>query len=113
MQIKKKERLYIQDILDNPTFSFPAYYTLTKTMIENEMLLDTLCAIHSYDFNHFKVPVQHDEIFRSLEAGVFVIYKEKYAVGYFGGKLMYLESNGWKSFNLTKDVFDLQNWLTY
>ncbi len=111
MQLKKKERLYVSDLLEDPAITFPSYYTLSKTTANNDSLQHTLRAIHSYDFKDFVIPQKHMDIFQSLECGTFVIYKQKYAVGFFGGKLMYLESNGWKSFNLTKDVFDLEAWL--
>jgi hypothetical protein len=44
-------------------------------------------------------------------SGSFAIYKESYCVGYFGSKLMYLEPSGWKSMQLTQDVFNMSEWL--
>ena len=111
MQFKKKERLYIADLLTDPAITYPAYYTLSTALCKNEMLHETLRAIHSCDFTNMIVPNSFEEIFAALEQGIFAVYKEKYAVGYFGGKLMYLETQGWKSFPVTRDVFTLDNWL--
>ncbi len=111
MAFNKKVKLYICDLIEDPAITFPAYYTLSKKTAENESLHHTLKAIHSYSFEGFQTPVKYDDIFASLLCGTFVIYKMKYAVGNFGERLMYLESNGWKSFHVTKDVFDLGQWL--
>jgi hypothetical protein len=46
-----------------------------------------------------------------LNYGGFPLYKEKYIVGYFGNKMMFLESNGWKGLPCTADVFEVGNWL--
>ena len=46
-----------------------------------------------------------------MHSGMFPIYKEKYIVGYFGQKLMYLESHGWKSMPATEEIFKMENWL--
>jgi len=46
-----------------------------------------------------------------FDSGTFPIYKEKYIVGYFGNKMMYLESYGWKGMPATADIFKLENWL--
>jgi len=111
VQFKKKERLYLHEILEEPLLSYPPYYTLTASMRNNEMLLDAIRALHSYDFDHYKTAESIDEVFKSLDAGVFVIYKTKYIVGYFGGKLMFLEPQGWKSLPATREIFLPDNWL--
>jgi hypothetical protein len=46
-----------------------------------------------------------------FDSGNFPLYKEKYIIGYFGCKMMYLESNGWKRMPATADIFNLENWL--
>jgi len=107
----KKERLYITDILPEAPIGQPAYYILSQSLIKNEMLHQSLIDIHSYEFKYYTQPKSFDDIFNSLKYGVFPIYKEKYAIGYFGGKLMYLESHGWKAMPCTQDAFKLDNWL--
>jgi len=87
------------------------YYTVSASMKDNEMLIDTLCAIHLSDFDKLQIPLNASELFASLGAGAFPIYKEQYAIGNFGGKLMYLDSSGWKSLTVTQDIFDLNHWL--
>jgi hypothetical protein len=111
MFIKKKERLYIYDIIDDPAITYPMYYTVSSALKDNEMLHVALNSIHQSEFEFYRVPNEASEIFLSLEAGSFVIFKEQYVVGYFQGRLMYLESSGWKSFNITKDIFNMDNWL--
>ncbi len=108
---KKKEKLYIKDLLPNPALEYPGYYILSAYLAKNELLQSTLIALHSFEFSNYKNPESYDEIFAMVKKGQFSIYKEKYAVGYFGGKLMYLEPYGWKAMPVTKDLFDLNNWL--
>ena len=105
----KKERLYIEDILPNAPIA--GYYLLSQKLIGNEMLHQVLIDIHSVSFEFYNVPKNFDGIFNLIFSGAFAIYKERYAVGYFGGKLMYLESSGWKAMPCTQDVFKLNNWL--
>ena len=111
--MKKKERLYICDIMDEPVVTYPAYYLLSQHMHTNEMLHATLEAIHQVEFEFYYQAQRYDEIFSLLNAGQFVIYKERYAVGYFGGRVMYLESGGWKSMPMTQEAFSMENWLVY
>jgi len=111
LNFKKKEKLYIQDLIQEPLVSYPSYYLLSYSMAKNEMLHDCLIALHSLDFAHYHTPKDYKEIFKSFSYGSFAIYKTKYAVAHFGGKLMYLEANGWKSMPITEDAFDMQNWL--
>ncbi len=80
-------------------------------MHKNELLQAALIALHSFDFSYYEVPKNYANIFTMLYAGAFPIYKEKYLIGYFGNKMMYLESYGWKSMPLTEDVFKIENWL--
>ncbi len=111
MYNKKKERIYITELIVDPPISYPMYYTVSSAMKENEMLIDTLCAIHLSDFERHQVPDSASAIFKSLGFGAFPIFKEQYAIGNFGGKLMYLDSAGWKSLTVTQDLFDLNHWL--
>jgi len=108
---KKKERLYITELIEDPPISYPMYYTVSSALIENEFLLETLKAIHLCDFQMLKNPKDASEIFSAINMGMFPIYKEQYAIGFFGGKLMYLDASGWKSVAVTSGVFELQNWL--
>ncbi len=111
MYQKKKEKLYISSLLDDPAVTYPGYYVLSSTMAKNEMLQSAVTALHSFDFSYYETPKNFDDIFTMFDSGTFPIYKEKYIVGYFGGKMMYLESHGWKSMPATADLFKLENWL--
>lgn len=111
MYQKKKERLYISELLPNPAVSYPSYYTLSSSMVKNEMLHSALIDLHSFDFSFYETPQKYDDIFAMLYSGCFPIYKEKYIIGYFGNKMMFLESNGWKGMPVTEDIFKLENWL--
>jgi len=111
MYYKKKEKLYIHEIMDDPAISYPAYYALSFSMMKNEMLHDALICIHNLDFHYYETPKNFDDIFKMFDCGTFPIYKEKYIVGYFGNKMMYLESHGWKAIPASADIFKLENWL--
>jgi hypothetical protein len=110
---KKKERLFITDLLTDPAVTYPAYYLLSPSMARNEMLLSSLEALHSFDFNYYTAPQTHADIFAMFAGGGFPIYLEKYIVGYFGGRMMVLESHGWKSMTVTEAVFEMGNWWVY
>ena len=111
MQPKKKERLYVCDLVEDATITYPAYYLLSTAMHHNEMLQSTLIDLHTYNLEHYHTPQHFDELFSMVERGGFALFKEKYAVGYFGQKLMYLESSGWRAMPATKDTFSLEHWL--
>ena len=108
---KKKERLYVYDLVDEPAITYPMYYVVSHSLFDNDIFHDALIAVHMVDFENFSLPKEASEIFRSLAAGGFVIYKEQYVVGYFAGKLMYLESSGWKGLQATSEIFKMENWL--
>jgi hypothetical protein len=111
MYQRKKERLYISELLENPALSYPSYYTLSEKMFNNEILRSTIIALHSYDLSSYETPKTFEAIFAMLYSGTFPIYKEKYIVGYFGNEMMYLEVSGWKSLPATEEVFEIENWL--
>jgi len=111
MYQKKKERLYISELLDNPAVPYPAYYVLSMKMHQNDMLHSALISLHSFDFSYYETARTYEDIFAMFNSGTFPIYKEKYIVGYFGNKMMYLESNGWKGMPSTEDIFKMVNWL--
>ena len=111
MYQKKKECLYISELLADPAVAYPAYYVLSSGMCNNEMLLTALEALHSFDFAYYETPRSHRDIFTMFDSGTFPIYKEKYIVGYFGGRMMYLESHGWKGMSVTSELFEMENWL--
>jgi len=111
MYTKKRERLYICDLLEDPAVSYPSYYLLSSSMHKNEMLHAALIALHSFDLSYYEIPKNFEDIFAMFHSGTFPIYNEKYIVGYFGGKMMYLESNGWKGMPVTEALFKLENWL--
>jgi len=75
------------------------------------MLHSAIIDLHSMEFDFYTTPQSYDQIFTMLASGAFPIYKEQYIVGYFGNKMMFLESQGWKAMPLTQDVFKLENWL--
>lgn len=107
----KKEKLYISDLIHDPAMPYPAYYTLSTSLHQNEMLHAALMALHSFDLSDYQKAKNHQEIFNMLHSGSFPIFKEKYVIGYFGNKMMYLESNGWKALSATQEIFKLGNWL--
>jgi hypothetical protein len=111
VQLKKKERLYVTDLVDEPLLAYPNYYMLSYGMRKNEMLHDAIIALHTFDFKHYKRPISYEAIFEAFDRGGFAIYKERYVVGYFGGKMMYLEMHGWKTMPVTRELFTLDNWL--
>jgi len=111
--MNKKERLYITDFIDDPAVTYPSYYLLSRSMHGNEMLRATLEAIHQIEFSFYHTPANSDDIFHLLQSGQFPIFKENYAVGYFGGRVMYLEPYGWKSMPMTKEAFEMGNWLVF
>ena len=111
MYQKKKERLYISELLDTPAVMYPAYYVLSLSMHKNEMLHAAIMALHSFDFSYYETAKSYEDIFVMLHSGTFPLYKEKYIIGYFGNKMMYLESHGWKAMPLTEEIFKMENWL--
>jgi len=111
MYTKKKERFYVSELLEDPVVNYPAYYVLSASMMKNEMLQHALMVLHSMDFEHYEHPKSYEDIFSMFESGLYPIYKELYVVGFFGAKMMYLESAGWKSMACTQDVFKMENWL--
>ena len=113
MYDKKKKRLYISDLLDNPAVTYPSYYLLSLNTHKNEMLHSALIALHSFDFSYYESAKSYEDIFAMLQSGTFPIYKEKYIVGYFGNKMMYLEPNGWKAMPPTEEIFKMENWLVH
>ncbi len=108
---KKKERLYISELVEDPSVTYPSYYVLSNSMMKNEMLHYALIVLHTLDFEHYEHPASYDDIFSMFLGGMYPIYKEMYVVGYFGGKMMYLESAGWKMMPCTQDVFKMENWM--
>ena len=111
MYTKKKERFYISNLVEDPAVSYPSYYILSDSMQKNELLHTALIALHRFDFCYYEKPKTYEDIFAMLHNGMFPIFKEKYIVGYFGNKMMYLEVNGWKSMPVTEEVFQLEAWL--
>ncbi len=111
MYKKRKERLYICDIIENPPIIYPMYYLVSQSLKDNEMLHESLYAIHLCEFDRYEIPVDSSAIFASINKGLFPIYKQQYIISEFGGRLMYLESSGWKSLLVSADVFDMSYWL--
>ncbi len=113
LSMKTKERLYISDFIEDPILTYPSYYSLSKSMHKNEMLQASLEAIHTVEFSNYHQAKEYTQIFQLFDMGGFPIYKEHYVVGYFGGRMMYLESYGWKTMPITKDAFSMENWLIF
>lgn len=111
MYNKKKEKLYINELLDEPILTYPSYYVVSSSMLKNEFLHSAIMALHALDFYHYSIPESYEKIFEIFANGAFAIYKEQYIVGYFGEKMMYLEANGWRTMPITRDVFHFENWL--
>jgi hypothetical protein len=111
MYRNKKEKLYINELLDTPFLTYPSYYVVSRHMAKNEFLHSALIALHSMDFSHYEVPQNFEKIFESFSSGAFAIYKEQYIIGYFGEKMMVLEANGWRSMPVNRDIFTLEYWL--
>lgn len=111
MYQKKKEKLILNELLDDPILTYPSYYLLSNAMYKNEYLHTALIALHSCNFKDYKSPKSYEKLFENLNQGTFPIYKEQYIVGYFGGKMMYLESNGWRAMPVNQDIFKLEYWL--
>jgi len=109
--MRRKEKLYISDIVDDPVVGYPSYYVVSEGMARNEMLHASLEAIHTLSFSPYVTPSSYENIFKSINTGAFPVYKERYVVGRFGGKLMYLEANGWRALPASEDIFTLENWL--
>ena len=107
----KKERLYLYDFLEEPPITYPAWYLLSPKLHRDENLKETLRAIHCIEFENYRNPKNLYEIFDSFKYGIYPIYKERYATGYFGNRVMILESSGWKSLNFSQDSINLDNWL--
>jgi hypothetical protein len=80
-------------------------------MHSNEMLRGVIATLHSFDFTHYETARNYGDIFAMLHSGTFPIYKQKYIVGYFGGKMMYLEPHGWRAMPATEELFELEHWL--
>ncbi len=111
MRYSKKERLCIDQIMRDPIVTYPPCYRLSPAMMRNEMLHESIRALHMQDFEHYRHPAAHAEIFAAFRSGLFPIYKAHYVVGLFGEKMMYLQMHGWKSMPVTEAVFALENWL--
>lgn len=111
MYKKKKERLYISELLEDPSITYPSYYVLSTSMMKNEMLHYAITVVHSLDFEQYEHPSAYEDIFVMFSSGMYPIYKEQYVVGYFGGKMMYLDASGWKGMPCTEDVFKMEHWL--
>ena len=107
----KKERLYLYELLDDPVVSYPAWYLLSPKLHRDENLRETLRAIHRADFSPYASPASFDELFAAFRAGCYPIYRERAAAGYFAGRVMVLEGNGWKGLPLNEETTALENWL--
>jgi hypothetical protein len=111
MYRNKKEKLYVNTLLESPQITYPGYYNVSSKMLNNDYLHSAIIALHSMDFYHYELPNSFEKIFETFAIGAFAIYKEQYIVGYFGEKMMYLEANGWRAMPVNRDIFNLSHWL--
>ncbi|WP_456432524.1 hypothetical protein [Nitratifractor sp.] len=107
----KKERLYLYELLEDPAVSYPAWYLLSPRLHRDENLRETLRAIHSTTFTPYHHPETLSELFDAFHSGIYPIYKESYAAGEFGGRVMLLEGKGWKSLPFGEEACKPENWL--
>ena len=107
----KRERLTVSDFVEDPVVTWPAWYMLSGRLRSDEMLLESLRAIHLAEFEGYTHPRAYEEIFSSFASGLYPIYLYRYATAFFGGRVMYLESGGWKTMPLTAECFDMEKWL--
>ncbi len=66
MYQKKKERLYISDLLGNPAVPYPSYYVLSTSMHKNEMLQSAIIALHNFDFSYYETARGYEGLFNIL-----------------------------------------------
>jgi len=109
--MQKKEKLFISTLVENPAVSYPAYYMLTPKLYHNERLHASLIALHQFEFDGYTTPESFEKLFEMLHSGGFPLYLEKYLIGYFGNKMMYLTPQGWKALPVTEQLFEPTSWL--
>jgi len=107
----KKERLYLYDLLDDPVIFYPAWYLLSPKLHRDENLRESLRAIHAMEFVPYTHPESFEDLFAAFAAGLYPIFREKYATGYFGGRVMTLESGGWRAMPMSREAVELAHWL--
>ncbi|WP_457607137.1 hypothetical protein [Nitratifractor sp.] len=107
----KKERLYLHELLDDPVVSYPAWYLLSPKLHRDENLRESIRALHSLRFEPYTPPDSPADLFAAFRAGLYPIYRERYVAGYFGGRVMLLESGGWKSLPLSEEAMAMESWL--
>ena len=107
----KKERLYLYDLLEDSIVAYPAWYLLSPKLHHDENLRETLKAIHSLTFEPYTHPRTPSELFSAFRSGIYPVYRERYAAGNFGGRVMILEGRGWKSLPFSEEACHLENWL--
>jgi methylphosphotriester-DNA--protein-cysteine methyltransferase len=111
MYRNKKEKLLLSDLIDDPPISYPAYYQVSHAMMHNERLHDAIRAVHGLAFEQYANPSNHHKLFEVLHSGGFAIFKERYVVGYFGERMMYLEAQGWRALPASEAIFGLEHWM--
>ncbi len=111
MHYKKREKLLISEIVEEPLIGYPPHYQLSHALLGDEMLHESLRAIHMLTFDPYRHPETYEALFDAYRCGCYPIYKERYVTGLFGGKLMYLQMQGWKALPATEDIFKMENWL--
>ena len=107
----KKLRLYLHELLDDPAVHYPAWYLLSPKLHRDENLREALRALHRMDFDGYEHPGELPEIFSAFRMGQYPIYRERFVAGYFGGRVMLLESSGWKTLPFSEEGCDPENWL--
>lgn len=111
MQYKKKEKLLITSLVEDPLIGYPPHYQLSHKLMKDEMLHESLKAIHTLEFDPYRHPESDETLFHAYKCGLYPIYKERYVTVYFGNKVMYLQMQGWKTLPVNEDIFKMENWL--
>ncbi len=111
MQAKKREKLVVTDLIEEPLVGYPPHYRLSHTLMRDEMLLESIRSLHMLAFEPYRHPESSEALFEAFRCGLYPLYKERYVTAYFGGKMMYLQMQGWKSLPANEDIFKMENWL--
>ena len=110
-RFNNKRDLVVSELMESPVVIYPPRYRVSSRLYEDELLHESIRAVHMCAFEMLEHPESFDALFGSYRSGCYPIYKERYVTAYFGGKIMYLQMQGWKSLPATEDIFQLANWL--
>jgi len=109
--MRKKERLYLYELLDDPVVGYPAWYLLSPKLHRDENLREALRALHGMDFASYAPPADAAELFATFRGGLYAIYRERNVAALFGGRVMLLEGKGWQSLAFSEESCAMEQWL--